>query len=154
MASVDDGAGRMYTLFGKRPQIQALEQQRKGQVGSGRAQGGPWSGCVLSFLQQPGDVEALVGLWHSLRLRESLGNLSDTCGIQKSGLGEWAWPVGFKQSTGSLFPGKVKLVSGLHILHNAALERRGIGHLLYPAVSLQAQEACVSHKCPCELTRL
>lgn len=64
-------------------------------------------------MQQPGD---LVGLGHSLRLREPLGNLNDTCGVQKSGLGEWAWPVGFKRSLGSLFPGKVKLVSGLHVL--------------------------------------
>lgn len=50
MAPVDDGAGGVCTLFGKRSQIQALEQQRKGQVGSSRTQGEPWAECVLSFL--------------------------------------------------------------------------------------------------------
>lgn len=36
MASVGDGAGRVCMLFGKRHQIQVLEQQQKEQVGSGQ----------------------------------------------------------------------------------------------------------------------
>lgn len=92
----------------------------------------------------PGNLDVRFGLWHPLRLRESLGRLSGTCGVQKSALIRVGVASGAQAVHGVTVAREDKL--GLRVTCSGLVQL--LREVVMSCCVLWAQKASTSYKCP------